>query len=86
MCSRPVALDQPVERIVEIIGRGIDLLVGVENGLQPRIGDARDVSDRIIDIAEVLHRRGIVKDLRCEPVQADRPRGVEIGEPERLGS
>jgi hypothetical protein len=78
-------LNQPVKRIVDIVGRGIDLLIGVESGFQRRVRNPRDVADWVIDIAEILHRRGIVENLRREPVEAGRPRGFEIRKPKRFG-
>ena len=62
--------DQPVERIVGVVGRRLDALVGEEHDVLDVgvVADAGDVADRIVEIAQVLHGprvRGETRRAQC---------------------
>ena len=53
--------NEAVERVVNIGANRLDLLVGMKQRVQARIGDAGDVSRRVVGEAEILEDGGRTK-------------------------
>src|SRR5450432_2932610 len=78
------SFDQPVDRVVGVFTRSIELLIGVKHRLQRAIFNPRDVADRIVGVAQVLNRGGVRENSRRSSALDSCARGLQMNQAERL--
>src|SRR5436305_619400 len=75
-------LGQSVNRVVGVFACRTELLIGVKHRLQRAIFDSRDVTDRIVGVAQILNRGGMFENLRRQSALDRCARGLQMDEAE----
>ena len=86
-------LAQSIDCVVAVVARRHDCLA-VEGGPECGVKNARHITSRVVGVSEVLHRPGVLKDVRRDPILPGRsgrpgalqPEGLRVIGIDRYGS